>query len=84
MTTSTARQGAPSGARLQVDSPGGRQDEAKGAVEHSTNHKVGGLIWVSWEKALVGRAWGHRAWAPPPAKAARCSCPGCGWLPWGG
>lgn len=70
-----------------MDSPGGRQDEAKGAVEHSTDHKVGGgLFGVSWEKALVGGAWarGHRSWAPPPARAARCGCPRCGWLPWGG
>lgn len=70
-----------------MDSPGGWQDEAKGPVEHSTDHKVGGgLFGVSWEKALVGMAWarGHRSWAPPPARAACCGCPRCGWLPWRG
>lgn len=70
----------------QVDSPGGWQDEAKGAVEHSTDHKVGGgLFRVCWEEALVGVAWawGHCSWAFPPAGATAC-CPRCGWLPWGG
>lgn len=67
------------------DSPGRRQDEAKGAVEHSTNHKVGGgILRVCWEEALVGVAWAraHRSWAPPPAGAA--CCPSGSRLPWGG
>lgn len=67
------------------DSPGGRQDEAKGAIEHSTDHKVGGgVLGVCWEEALVGvaRARAHRAGAPPPAGAA--CCPRGSWLPWGG
>lgn len=67
------------------DSPGGWQDEAKGAVQHSTNHKVGGgIIRVCREEALVGVAWawGHRSWASPRAGAACCASGS--WLPWGG
>lgn len=57
------------------DSPGGGQDEAEGAVEHSTDHKVGGgLFGVRREEALVGVAWArrHGSRASPPAQAACC------------
>lgn len=67
------------------DSPGRWQDEAQGAVEHSTNHKVGGgILGVCREEALVGVAGarGHGSWASPSAQVARC--PRCGRLPWGG
>lgn len=67
------------------DSPGRWQDEAQGAVENSTNHKVGGGIFgVCREEALVGvaRARGHGSWASPSAQAA--CCPRCSRLPWGG